>query len=181
MEVTDESRESAFESELAADRRLHRIFEVGSWTVSLSTILILLILLLVVQRNSAWLVLLSAYSVSTRLLMLVEWKALMLPRFLLHLDESDSPSGAAARVVFERHRAPIVRPLLAEMLEPADDEAVAGVTIERVAKIAREHDIDGWRRIGRITLIGWAVASVLLWGALIATRGMATAFRGGWQ
>jgi len=163
--------EAGFERELTVDRALRTRIEIGSWIVALTTVAILITLIIPLHRTSPWLVAMSLYAIATRVGAFVAWKAFLVPRFLVHLDDPDSSVAAAARAVFERHRAEIVEPILVDRLESHDPAAIAALRYEHAAQIAREYDIEARRRLGRRYFVAWCLASAVIWTTLVVTRG----------
>jgi hypothetical protein len=172
LQPTPQSRlEQRFERELQRDHRLRRLFGIGSWIVAFSTIATLLILIIPLGRTSPWLIMLSLYSVATRILAALSWKAFLYPRFLLLLEDRDPNVASVAAAVLERHRPAVVRPILEDLLRPADAAAVAAMDTTELASLARQYGVERRRRVGRRWLVAWCVLSLVVWGTVIATGG----------
>jgi hypothetical protein len=163
--------EQRFEHGLQRDRQLRRVFNIGTWTISLSTFATLYILIFPLGRTSPWLIALTLYSIVTRASAIVSWKAFLYPRFLLRLDDANPDVAAAAAAVLERHRPAVVGPILKNLWRNADVPAIAAVDTAELASLAREYDIERQRRIGRRWLIVWCVLSFAIWATVIATGG----------
>lgn len=161
--------EARFERELATDATLRSVFNWGSFAVSILTVIVFLMLIMPLERTSPWLILLSLYGIATRMLATVSWKAFLVPRFVLLVDDPDPAQSAAARAVLDRHREAIVGPILKDLLRRWDGEAVAAIGYDEIAALARAHGIEARRSLGRRCLVAWAVVSVLLWATVIAT------------
>lgn len=162
---------AAFEQQYQSDRQWIRVLDAVAWVVTIVSLTVLLVILFGYERQTPELVALTLYPALTRGSMLLAAKAVLFPPFTVHLDADDPARAAAAQRVFERHRREIAPRILAENLEPADRDAVAALPIERVAALAREHDIEGWRRWGARWLIGWCVLSAALWSAVLLGGG----------
>lgn len=160
-----------FERQYQRDQQWIKVLNAVAWIVTVVSLSVLLVILFGYERQTPELVALTLYPALTRGSMLLASKAVLFPPFTVHLDDSDPVRAAAARRVFERHRREIAPRILAEQLEPADRDAVEALGIERVAALAREHDIDGWRRWGTRWLIGWCILSVALCAALLLGGG----------
>jgi hypothetical protein len=165
--------ERRFEEELQRDRQLRRVFNIGTWTISLSTFATLYILIFSLGRTSPWLNALTLYSIVTRASAIVSWRAFLYPRFLLRLDDAD-PDVAAAAAVLERHRSAVVGPILKNLWRNADAPALAAVDTAELASLAREYNVERQRRIGRRWLVIWCLLSLAIWGTVIATGGGAS-------
>jgi hypothetical protein len=163
--------EAELERELAIDHALRRRIDIGAWIVALFTIATYLTLIMPMGRTSPFLILLSLYAIATRIGAYVSLKAFEVPRFLVRLDDADPGVRTAARAVFDRHRAAILRPILMNRLESYDAAAIAAVPPERAAQIAREYGIEARRRLGRLYFAVWCVVSVAIWTTLVVTGG----------
>lgn len=163
--------EARFEEELAADTRLRNFFNRGAWVMALSAVATFLLLIMPLHRNNPALILLSMYSPFTRILSMVSWKAFLYPRLALRLDDGDPVVAGAARAVLERHRDDVVERILCDEMLPSKPADVAAFDPASLAELARKHDVEWWRRTGRIVLVAWSLLSFALWGTLVATGG----------
>lgn len=170
--AADQARlEARFEEELAADAWWRTFFNRGAWVMALSAVGTFLLLIMPLHRNGPALIFLSMYSPFTRILSMVAWKAFLYPRFALRLDDADPAVAAAARAVLDRHRDDVVERILVDEMLPSKPSDVAAFDPAELARLARKHDVEWWRRTGRVVLLVWSLLSVALWGTLVATGG----------
>ena len=160
--------EQDFEQQLEKDRALLRLFDRGTLAWSLLTVAILMTLVIPMRRTSPWLVLLSAYAISTRLGVLLARSALAVPRFAARLDDGDDETKRAARVVFDRHRPAIAKPLSAGR---TGGLRTRELSYEDAAESARRRNIDARRRAGLICLAIWSVVTMIIVVILVSTGG----------
>jgi hypothetical protein len=161
--------EQRFERELERDQQLRLIISIGSWTVTLSTFAMIYVLSIAFGRTSPWLMALPVYMIGTRALAFMSWKAFLYPGFLLRLDDPDQ--AEAAKIVLERHRLAIVRPILKSLMRDADAPAIAAVDAAELVSLAHQHDIKRRRRVTGRWFVVWCLVSLALWGTVIATGG----------
>jgi hypothetical protein len=159
--------EAGFERERARDLHLLRLFNLGTFSWSLLTVIVLLALVIPMRRNSPWLIMLSPYAMATRLGVFVARAALGVPRFVERVDHGDARVAAAARAVFERHRDAI----LPSLLGPRSQRVGPAPTYDEIGTMARARDIAGRRRAGLVLLAVWAAVTVGTIWILVATGG----------
>lgn len=149
---------------------LARRLRLGATIVSFGTIATLLTLLLIVGRSNIALVLMTVFSIYTRASSIFVHLAFRLPPFFLRLDDPD-PSTREAAVELAREHRSALRPLLVDNLLPSDDEAIASLSDDRLAELAKLAEQPKWRAFGRKWLVAWVVVFTTGLVTLIVTRG----------
>lgn len=153
------------------DEQLRSLFDYGGWVVSLSSVATFLVLIMPLHRDSPWLVCLSLYAITTRLLAFLSWKAFLFPRLLGVVGGSDPEAERAALAVLQKHRTRIVPRILRDHLLRSDPASVAAADPAMLAELASRHDGARWRRRGCVALAVWCLLSLLLWTTLLVTGG----------
>jgi hypothetical protein len=113
-------------------------------------------------------VLLSVYAIATRMGVLVARSALLVPSFVLHLDDADAAVSAAARAVFDRHRDAIMK-ALAGHHRARGSTPETPFTYDEAVEAARNREIAMRRRLALYCLAGWAAVTIGIIVVLVAT------------
>ncbi len=158
--------EQSFEEQVERDRALLRLFDRATLAWSLLTVAILMTLVIPMRRTSPWLVLLSAYAISTRLGVLLARSALAVPQFATRLDDGDDETKRAARTVFDRHRPAFVKPLATGRTGASRTRELS---YDDAAESARRRNIGARRRAGMIYLALWFAVTVIVAVILVST------------
>jgi hypothetical protein len=163
--------EADYERGFARDRSLLQTIDHATLGASVFILAVLLTLVIPLGRTSPFLIGLSLYAFATRMSVFVARYALGTPAFLLEVDSADTSRSTAARRVFEQHREIIALDLLSFANERPSATAIAALTPEAAASIARKRDPAARRRWGTRWLAAWVTVSIAIWAAIFVTGG----------
>ncbi len=128
-------------------------------------LLTLLLLLFVGGHDHFGLVMLSVYSIVTRLGAILIHRIFLYPRLLAEMNSSDPRRREAARGLVERHRDRLLADIARDRFLVADASKIAHLSLDDIAAWPELGDIDRWRRRGRRCLFAWLAMTF----AMIAT------------